>query len=370
MPSVRHLWGWSVRPVALLRARAAEDAVFSLRLWRPTVVGYSPQWNKTVLTDTRVFASRGSLAGFTPYLAAGIVVTDHPRHRPRRQRLNPHFTGRALADTQAQLSEVAEEQAPHGRFEALSWASATVRRMLNRALFGGALPEALLRRFLDPLHQRLPGPMLPRTRLFADVEAAVAAAAAGSGGPCLATALAELPGAVEELRVALAAGYDTTAHTLAWLVWTLAAHPAWRHADAVEAAIDEVLRLYPPGWIGSRVATVDAEAEGVTIRRGTLVLYSPLLTHRDPSLWSSPDRFDPERFLSPRRPYTYLPFAAGPRTCLGAALARMMLRAAVLPLCAGDLEAEAGDDRMRSGLTLRPRGPLRMRWRRAPAASP
>jgi cytochrome P450 len=52
---------------------------------------------------------------------------------------------------------------------------------------------------------------------------------------------------------------------------------------------------------------------------------APYVLHRHRALWDRPDVFDPGRFLgdaskSSRR-FTYLPFGAGPRTCIGSAFA-------------------------------------------------
>lgn len=359
VPVLGHLWQWTVRPLALLRAGAAAGPVFGLRLWRPALVGYRPEWNRAVLGDTDAFVSRGSLSGFTPYLAAGIVHTDQPAHRPRRQELNRGFSGHAVAEFADRLTAVVDSVRPTGPFEALAWSGLVVRRMLNEALFGSALPDPLLRRFLAPLHRRTPIPMLPRPVLFGRMDAAIAAALADPPPGCIAGHLAGADDAVEQARTALAAGYDTTAHTLAWALWELAAAPDWHHPDGLDAVVDEVLRLYPAGWIGSRVAARDVTAAGVDVPAGTLVLYSPYLSHRDPDRWTEPDAFRPGR-AHPERSWSYLPFAAGPRTCLGAHLARLMLRTALGALRPG-MSRLGGDATPRTGLTLRPRGPLVLR---------
>jgi cytochrome P450 len=243
-------------------------------------------------------------------------------------------------------------------------------------MFGGTLPAGLLSRFLRPLHRGLPAPMLPRPRLFRRVETAIAAALTDPAQYSITAHLAAAAGdavpggcraaeqeTVENLRVALAAGYDTTSHTLAWAVWHLAGHPQWRDPQTLPVFIDEILRRYPAGWLGSRVAAHDCTAAGVPVPAGTLVLYSPYLTHTDPSLWDDPHLIQPERFTSGRPAWSYLPFAAGPRTCLGTHLARLMLRIALTPLCQGDLAQVGGDPSIAVGITLRPRGPLHMRAR-------
>jgi cytochrome P450 len=394
LPVLGHLPPWTASPLRLLEAGARTGPVFRLRLWRPAIVGYRPEWNRAILSDLATFRSRGSLSGLSPYLAAGIVYTDAPQHRPRRRELSPHFSAGALAATEDRLAAVAQARRPHGDFEALTWSAALVQDMLNVALFGGALPEDLLSRFLRPLHRRLPVPMLPRPLVFRRLEVAIAAAladpvpdtiaarlaAAGDGppgdGPPWACSSGGGPSgggpagggradhsAVENLRVALAAGYDTTSHTLAWAVWHLARHPQWRDPKALPLFLDEILRRYPAGWLGSRIAARDCVAAGVPVPAGTLVFYSPYLTHTDPTLWEDPHLIRPERFTAGHPAWSYLPFAAGPRTCLGAHLAQLILRTALAPLARVDLAQVSGDPAVTVGLTLRPRGPLHLRAR-------
>jgi cytochrome P450 len=376
LPVIGHLWRWTASPLRLLEDGARAGPVFQVRLWRPALVGYRPEWNRAILSDLDTFRSRGSLSGLSPYLAAGIVHTDAPEHRPRRRGLSRPYSAHALAALGDQLAAVAEARRPRGDFEALDWSAALVLDMLNVALFGGALPPGLLSRFLRPLHHGLPAPMLPRPWMFRRVEAAIATALADPAPGSIAAGLAAAadgaprdgyrpaaPETVKDLRVALAAGYDTTSHTLAWAAWHLASHPQWRDPQALPLFLDEILRRYPAGWLGSRIATRDCMPAGIPVPAGTLVLYSPYLTHHDPSLWHDPHLIRPQRFASGRPSWSYLPFAAGPRTCLGAHLAQLILRTALIPLCHGDLTQSGGDPAVTAGITLRPRGPLHMRAR-------
>lgn len=374
LPAVGHLPQWARAPLPLLDAGARAGPVFRLRLWRPALVGYRPDWNRAVLTDLDTFRSRGSLSGLTPYLSDGLVYTDVPAHRTRRRRLNRYFSLHAVAGLDAGLREVSERHRPEGGFEALAWAGPLVRDMLNAALFGGLLPPRLLARFLRPLHRRVPSPLLPRPHLFRGIDQAIARVVADPPAGSIAAALAGHPDAVTDLRVALAAGYDTTSHTLAWAAWHLGAHPSWRQPRQLPMFIDEMLRLYPAGWLGSRVTSRDSAVSGITIPAGTLVLYSPYLTHRDAGLWPDPELVRPERFESGHPSWSYLPFAAGPRTCLGASLARLMLHAALSSLCPGELAQAGADPGLTTGITLLPRGPLRLRFAaralQAPPARP
>ena len=357
-PLLGHLWRWTRDPVDLLAAGARTGPVFRLRLWRPVVVGYRPDWNRAVLSDLDTFRSRGSLSGLTPYLSGGVVYSDVPGHDGRRRQLNPHFHARSVERLEDGLRSVAERQVPTGRLEALGWAGRVVRHMLNQAFFAGRLSDHLLAVFFAPLHRSNPSPLLPRPLLFGRVDAAIAGVLADPPAGTLAAALSGMDNAVEETRVALAAGYDTTAHTLAWALWHLAGAPGWLSRKDLPLVLDEILRLYPAGWLGSRITHRDTTTAGIELPAGTMVLYSPYLTHRDPRLWPDPGAFRPERFASGRPAWGFIPFSAGRRTCLGAHLARSMLRTALEPFCDGSLTRLGGDPAIRSSITLRPRGPL------------
>lgn len=96
--------------------------------------------------------------------------------------------------------------------------------------------------------------------------------------------------------------------------------------------ISESLRKWPPGIIGDRVSvkpyTIEPELPGerkVTLDAGTNIWIPTYPLHRDPKYYPDPERFDPERFSDENkhniRPFTYLPFGAGPRNCIGSRFA-------------------------------------------------
>jgi cytochrome P450 len=151
---------------------------------------------------------------------------------------------------------------------------------------------------------------------------------------------------VGEAATMLVAGHETTAIALLWSLYLVASVPAVAERLAAEAAsldlgpagaaaslprlqytravIDEALRLYPPAFSIVRQAKSADQAGGVAIPPRAVVLIVPWVLHRHRLLWRDPDRFDPRRFLpgaDPPARFSYLPFGAGPRACVGAQFA-------------------------------------------------
>jgi cytochrome P450 len=89
----------------------------------------------------------------------------------------------------------------------------------------------------------------------------------------------------------------------------------------------ETIRLFPPVWSIGRLATEEHELGGYTIPAGAVVIVSPYLIQRDPRWYPDPERFDPERWTEEaqeKRPkFSYFPFGAGPRVCVGESFAWM-----------------------------------------------
>ncbi|MEV6370605.1 cytochrome P450 [Micromonospora musae] len=85
--------------------------------------------------------------------------------------------------------------------------------------------------------------------------------------------------------------------------------------------LDELLRLYPIGWIIPRRAVADDVIDGVHVEAGATMVASPLITQRMTAFWDRPDEFDPDRFtperIRARHRYAHFPFGGGPHQCLG-----------------------------------------------------
>nr|CAI5833647.1 unnamed protein product [Callosobruchus analis] len=86
----------------------------------------------------------------------------------------------------------------------------------------------------------------------------------------------------------------------------------------LEAAINEALRLYSPIPGFGRKLTGDIQLDGVTLPKGLTVICLIYSVHHNPKYFPDPEKFLPERFLnSDIKPYTHIPFSAGPRNCIG-----------------------------------------------------
>ncbi len=135
------------------------------------------------------------------------------------------------------------------------------------------------------------------------------------------------------------------------------------------AVFRETLRLYPPITFMPRVATRAARIGNRQLRRGALVMIAPWTLHRHKSYWPDPDRFDPDRFLpegeSAQTPGAFIPFGAGPHTCVGAGFATVesiLILARLAQRFEFDV-SEAGVVRPVARLTTRPAREIRCRVR-------
>uniref|UniRef100_A0A8C5RXT1 unspecific monooxygenase n=1 Tax=Laticauda laticaudata TaxID=8630 RepID=A0A8C5RXT1_LATLA len=103
--------------------------------------------------------------------------------------------------------------------------------------------------------------------------------------------------------------------------------------EYLDMVLNESQRIYPLGGRIERVCKMDVEINGITIPKGTVMMIPPLILHQVPEYWPEPEEFRPERFSKENKenidPYTYLPFGAGPRNCIGMRFALVTMKVAI-----------------------------------------
>jgi len=153
----------------------------------------------------------------------------------------------------------------------------------------------------------------------------------------------------DEAMTLFLAGHETTAIALTWSWYLLSQHPAVEskfhdeldqvlggRLPAVEdlpkltytrKVLAESMRLYPPAYVFGRKAIHDFPIGKYVAPAGATILISPYVLHHDARNFPEPDKFDPERWTpeaeTQRPKFSYLPFGAGPRVCIGESFAWM-----------------------------------------------
>ncbi|GIX90349.1 cytochrome P450 4V2, partial [Caerostris extrusa] len=101
----------------------------------------------------------------------------------------------------------------------------------------------------------------------------------------------------------------------------------------LDCVLKECYRLYPPSPLFARKISEEISICGYKIPKRTTVVVSPFLVHRDENVFPVPEKFDPERFLPENSANisecAYIPFAAGPRNCIGRVFAEMEVKVLV-----------------------------------------
>jgi len=189
----------------------------------------------------------------------------------------------------------------------------------------------------------------------------------------------------DEVLTLFVAGHETTATGLAWTLYYACKNPEVyaameREADAVGdhpraadlerldlclRAFKEALRLAPPVYVFGRDTNAPVSIAGYDLPAPTNVMVSPWAMHHTERYWKDPERFDPDRFLpkneGTRHRYSYLPFGAGPRVCLGNHFAYMEAQFSLAVLMRQFRFELLGDDEPDAGATLRPKNGIRVR---------
>ncbi len=154
---------------------------------------------------------------------------------------------------------------------------------------------------------------------------------------------------VGQLVLLFGASHETTAKAVIWSIFLLAQHPRImaelleelvdRCGDQtptieeldelplLDAVVNESMRLLPPvPWIAKRVRA-EAQLGGLAVHPRDYVVLSIYSTHRDPKVFPQPEQFRPERWfdIDPDS-HAYLPFSAGPRTCIAKTLGMVTIK--------------------------------------------
>lgn len=173
----------------------------------------------------------------------------------------------------------------------------------------------------------------------------------------------------------LAAALDTSTVTLTWALSLLLNNPktleiAQNEIDEhvgrdrlveesdiknlvyLQAIIKETMRLCPPVPLSApHMAREDCVVAGYNVAKGTTLFTNQWKMHRDPNVWSDPNEFQPERFLTSQKDidvkgnhFELLPFGSGRRMCPGVSFALQSLHLTMASLIQGFVLQKSSDE--------------------------
>jgi cytochrome P450 len=413
----------------LLGAYEEFGPIFSLRLLHSRVVFMlGPEANHfvTVGHPENFHWRESSFGDLIPLLGDGLLTVDEDYHDRARAIMMPAFhREQVAASTEAMTLEAERAIAalPAGQVvDVYEWMRNLAMRIAMRALLGldpdeagkGAAAAEHFERALgyygiDFQWRLVRGPGSPWRKLlssrqvldeivFGEIERrrahpdpgrrdilSLLIAARGEGGEEFTKREIR-----DQVMTLMFAGHDTSTSTLTFLLHELARHPEVtrrlreeqdrvlggadptpqqleKEMPYLEMVLDEVLRLYPPAWIGPRRAVREFEFGGCTVPRGAYVNYCSWASHRLPEVFPQPEAFIPERFTRERKAAlprgAYVPFGGGSRICIGKRFGQTEVKLVATKLLQR-LQLDALPGRtvtIRQMPTLSPRGGLKMR---------
>jgi cytochrome P450 len=413
----------------LLSAYEEFGPIFSLRLLHSRVVFMlGPEANHfvTVAHPENFHWRESSFGDLIPLLGDGLLTVDEDYHDRARAIMLPAFHREQIAAATEAMDAEADAAIgalPVGEVvDVYGWMRNLAMRIAMRALLGldpdeagkGAAAAEHFERALAyygiDFHRRLlRGPGSPWRKLVASRavldeivfgEIARCRARPDSGRRDILGLLVSARGADgeefsdreirDQVMTLMFAGHDTSTSTLTFMLHELARHPEAvrrlqeeqdrvlgggsptaqqleKEMPYLEMVLDEVLRLYPPAWIGPRRAIREFEFGGCTVPRDAYVNYCSWASHRLPEVFPEPEAFIPERFTRERKAAlprgAYVPFGGGSRICIGKRFGQTEVKLVATKLLQR-LRLEALPGRtvtIRQMPTLSPEGGLRMR---------
>jgi cytochrome P450 len=403
-----NLYAMAKRPLSFLTETAREYGdVSSFRLGRQTVYLFNdPDLIRDVLvTHDRSFMKSRALQRTRIILGNGLLTSEGEFHRRQRRLVAPAFHRERIARYNEIIVANAKRVSSSWRDgQEINVADEMMRLALaivGEALFGtdvsseadeirAALSELVdnfnvtLAPFMSML-DRLPLPMVRAMRraierldrtVYGMIEQR--RREGGDRGDLLSMLLLaqdeEGSGGMtdeqvrDEVMTLFLAGHETTANALSWSWYLLSQNPQFEAPLNALPVFSEAMRLYPPAWLIGRMAQDDVTIRDVNIARGSIVIMSQWVMHRDPRWWPDPERFDPSRFVgtNTRPKFSYFPFGGGSRICVGEGFA-WAEGVAVLETIAAEWKLRLAQERPpvpQPRITLRPKGGIRMRVQR------
>ena len=377
-------------PIACMRGLHHEhgDLAVLRETEQQLVFVFSPALNHQVLSDTKTFHSkffalRGPRDSAQRRLTCGLLSMNGEEHKQQRRTVSSPFEKRAIVlyydAITTNTDRMLDSWQVGSSVDMAAEMTVLMRKVTSSILFGMDRQDISLEigEMLDPWvemnHQLGLAAFIPRDDFMPQYERMLQHAEklearildlvrwrrdAGTLGDDLLSQLIRVhdeTGAItsEQLvgHVALlfGAAHMTSAHTLGWTLFLLAQHPEAMTAlnreiqsgryDTPLATFDtgkgwlldrvirESMRLLPASAYSQRVNSVPLELGSLSLPRNTAIIFSQFMTHHRADVYEQADQFIPDRWLtiSPT-PYEYLPFGAGPRLCLGAALATFTIK--------------------------------------------
>ncbi len=351
---------------------------------------FGPDFNHQVLSDmntfhSQFFAIRGSRNSSQRRLTSGLLSMNGEQHKRNRRMVMDAFMKKAILNyipsIQIEVESMLADWVPGTERDINRDMTDFMLRLTSSILFGIDQPEVaykighMIDEWVHLNHELGMGAFVADTtiagrygdllayagKLEAEILEMIRLRKENSGGTDALSILInahDSEGSIsdEELvgsaALMFAAAHLTTAHSLSWTLFLLAQHPTEMmkfHREVsthltggfpsleqvekltyVERTIKESMRVLPASSYSQRVTALPVELGPFKLAPGAGIVFSQFMTHHMPGIYTDPDLFQPDRWLQiAPSAYEYLPFGAGPRMCVGAPLAMLIMKTAL-----------------------------------------
>ena len=363
----RQAMRFAVNPINYLEEKHKEHGRFfftKLGVRDVCILSSNTAIGKVLLNKEGSFVQSSATHLLDYFLGKGILTVEGEAWKTQRKRLLPYFSVKSVSsnierygaiasstiqewDTSSEinllksikqisisviLSLITERQPDQQMVEAFQVGTDTVMEFINMT----RNPFAM-RKFAGNIHQE----MIDRVSVVDDN---IYKLLENVSSPIINKMKAEgvnLKAIRDEIVTLIAAGYESTAHSITSSIYFIERHPEVKrklmeeveelfhgHTDIFKLrytmhVVKESMRLHPPGWMFFRKSAEEVELDDYIIPKETDVMINVYNLHRDPKIWEQADEFIPERFEQERDfpEHAFIPFGTGVRFCIGRNLA-------------------------------------------------